>query len=488
MSASKRARTDTDPPEEELGCGSYGRVTACTFHGERCAMKQYMNPTAHAYTITSLLTETWIHLSAAEKPTGGVLECKAVRVEESATSKKPEIFVVMPLAQRGSLAKFVADNPRFFNSIDNMADLHDQLCQGYVEMRELMGSAVTCGHYDIKPDNILVFETADPGKFTYKFTDFSLATIGGHELDSKFSPYTLSYRSPEILAEEPYDGHSADMWAMGMTLLYAACGGPLVTRYTNVSVQFKVAALLSDSDYWPESVKFIPSRGLVPSGYLWEAPWYTLTLLERAWFLMGKPQEDMPAWFARKDSNGHFYRMLNMDPSKRRDHVRLLRDDPPVGFVPATWDPPTCGFPQFASKLVFWGLYDYRANKYAATWFLFLELVREFLGMDERPDIHEASGCLLLAALRLGDFSLFQDFGMQVKPKLLEFGLLGPCTTYKTIENIIRYQSRVHLNSPLMKMFGAVRQYKISSWLAATKKVVDVSTWFTLFDDVLKNE
>lgn len=485
MSASKRARTVTEP-EVELGCGSYGRVSTHSFHGERCAIKRYTDPTQYASTLTSVLTETWIQLSAADKPSH-VMECKAIRVAESADSK-PEISMIMPLAQQGSLTKFVRENPVFFNSVNNMADLHDQLCQGYIELRELMGSAVTCGHFDIKPDNILVFETEDPSKFTFKFTDFSLATIGGHELDSTFSPYTLSYRSPEILAEEPYDGHSADMWAMGMTLLYAACGAPLVTRYTNASVQFKIAALLSGSDYWPESSKFVAPRRMLPAGYSWATPWHSLTLLERAWFLVGKPIDEMPSWFRRKDSNGHFDRMLNMDPKIRREHVRLPRDDPPVGFIPSTWNVPACGLPRYARELMHWGIYEYRGNRYAATWFLFLELVHELLGVDERPDIHEASGCILLAALRMGDHALFQDFGKHVRPRLLESGLLGPCISSKTIENIVRYQARVHLDSPLMKKFGAVRQYKISSWRSAASRVAEVSTSFTLFDDVVRNE
>jgi len=75
-------------------------------------------------------------------------------------------------------------------------------------------------HCDIKPQNVLCFETEDDSTtYNYKLSDFGLAQSNTCLRDNDMYPiYTIWYRAPEILAmESPYT-EKADVWALGCTL------------------------------------------------------------------------------------------------------------------------------------------------------------------------------------------------------------------------------------------------------------------------------
>jgi serine/threonine protein kinase len=286
------------------------------------------------------------------------------------------------------------------------------------------------------------------------------------------------------LCEEAYDGLASDIWAIGMTLLYAACGRSMFRVYTNASVQMRIAALLAGAPDWPTYKNFIGVQNCMPVGYSGSVPWSKLQILERAWLLTGRSYDDMPKWFSSEADNTHFHRMLHMDPSKRRCHIALELDDDSVNVE--SFEIRT---PMLASvrNLMYLGLYDYRANKYAATWLLFAELATEVVHED--TDINLIAACVLLAALRTSDLSIVQDYGHHVKPKLLELGHVGTTTcSFEIVRNMISLQSKYPLNGPMMKKYGLIRSFRVKIWRDTIRRLFDVSRAFTLFEDVSPHE
>lgn len=92
------------------------------------------------------------------------------------------------------------DRIRFYDRI------FDQLLTGLATIH-----AAGLIHRDIKPGNILMNSLSQ-----CVIADFGLAYQ--HDLCFDYNVYTLWYRPPEIISKIPYD-ESADVWAMGVTLL-----------------------------------------------------------------------------------------------------------------------------------------------------------------------------------------------------------------------------------------------------------------------------
>lgn len=72
-------------------------------------------------------------------------------------------------------------------------------------------------HHDIKPANILFDPFGRP-----KFADFGIA-IKANE-SSKNYQCSIAYACPEIILKKPFDPKSADIWALGVTIIYMATG------------------------------------------------------------------------------------------------------------------------------------------------------------------------------------------------------------------------------------------------------------------------
>ena len=81
-------------------------------------------------------------------------------------------------------------------------------------------------HRDIKPENLLLIKNPKSGTFSVKIADF------GHCTKFLASDDTLTdrkgseiYEAPEILAQQPYAGKPADVFALGISLFNMLVGG-----------------------------------------------------------------------------------------------------------------------------------------------------------------------------------------------------------------------------------------------------------------------
>jgi len=133
---------------------------------------------------------------------------------------------------------------RFYLAIEFMpgGDLFDALVSaryyGESEAAQMMCSLASALEYlhdlnvvhrDVKPENLLVYETGD-GRKKLKLTDFGLAT---EAKDSLFTVCgTPTYVAPEILAETGY-GLKVDIWAAGVIMYIMLCGFPPFVSMSN---------------------------------------------------------------------------------------------------------------------------------------------------------------------------------------------------------------------------------------------------------------
>ncbi|CAM9660935.1 unnamed protein product [Chrysoparadoxa australica] len=80
-------------------------------------------------------------------------------------------------------------------------------------------------HADIKPDNILLVESAEEGRVRVKLCDFGNA-VHISEVSLYYEDFeiqTVAYRAPEVLLGCPFD-HAIDMWSAGVVILELVLG------------------------------------------------------------------------------------------------------------------------------------------------------------------------------------------------------------------------------------------------------------------------
>eukprot|EP00347_Sterkiella_histriomuscorum_P014534 403360509 len=103
--------------------------------------------------------------------------------------------------------------------------LNENLARDY--FRQIMNAVDHChqmgiSHRDLKPENILIDENN-----TLKISDFGLSSFNPRTTFPNFSNTTcgtLSYISPEILKNEPYDAKMTDIWSCGVILYFMLVG------------------------------------------------------------------------------------------------------------------------------------------------------------------------------------------------------------------------------------------------------------------------
>ncbi|CDW85253.1 cbl-interacting serine threonine-protein kinase 9 [Stylonychia lemnae] len=127
-----------------------------------------------------------------------------------------KIFIVLELINGGDL----------FDKIkEQTTGLSEQQTREY--FKQILSAVEYCHkmsvfHRDLKPENILVDDNNQ-----LKISDFGLSSFNPKTTYPNLSNTTcgtLSYISPEILKNEPYDAKFTDIWSLGVILYYMLVG------------------------------------------------------------------------------------------------------------------------------------------------------------------------------------------------------------------------------------------------------------------------
>ncbi len=111
-------------------------------------------------------------------------------------------------------------------------------------------------HLDIKPDNILIFNDN-----IAKLADFGTSIPYARRGTNDPFVGTLWWRAPELLLDDYNYDESADVWALGVTLLGAVVGHYIFTQYSKLDNLYEIFKLLgtpTDSE-WPGVSKLLES-------------------------------------------------------------------------------------------------------------------------------------------------------------------------------------------------------------------------------------
>ena len=98
-------------------------------------------------------------------------------------------------------------------------------------------------HGDIKLENILM-----DGDFNPKFSDFDHATDNALNINNYFG--TIPYAAPEVIENIPYNGFQADIFSLGMTLIWLTFGIPGFTKATKKCKFYKNIILGKKEEYF----------------------------------------------------------------------------------------------------------------------------------------------------------------------------------------------------------------------------------------------
>lgn len=122
-------------------------------------------------------------------------------------------YLVLEHIPDGELFEHISANGR----LDEEAAVHHfrQILSGMTYVHSL-----NICHRDLKPENILIDEHGD-----IRIADFGMAALRQtptHMLKTACgSPH---YAAPEVIRGNPYEGHKADTWSMGVILYAMLCG------------------------------------------------------------------------------------------------------------------------------------------------------------------------------------------------------------------------------------------------------------------------
>ncbi|CAM6097715.1 unnamed protein product [Calypogeia fissa] len=192
-----------------LGCGSEGKVYKVRHMktGKIYALKIIQEKHEPAL-MRQIIKEMEILLGANSKY---VVQCVGVYEQGG------EISFVLEYMDGGTLADVLQKQKKI--SEQYLAEMTKQVLTGlvYLHKRKIV-------HRDIKPSNLLLNH-----KREVKIADFGVSTVLAHTMAQCNSFVgTCAYMSPERFNPDGnggnYDGYSADIWSLGLTLLECAIG------------------------------------------------------------------------------------------------------------------------------------------------------------------------------------------------------------------------------------------------------------------------
>lgn len=183
------------------------KATVCLaeWEGQQVVAKRYGNEHAQKFA-HELRVRMLIKTSPAM--------CPLISVDPSAR------ILVMPYRPLGSLHTFLTDLDREPTAA-LLRNLFAACVEAVAEMHSVCGPSF--GHFDIKPDNLLV-ASQNKDTFTVEVTDFGHAACFQHRVEGPWRG-TKGYEAREQgYKDVPLDGEKCDVFALGKTALWILSG------------------------------------------------------------------------------------------------------------------------------------------------------------------------------------------------------------------------------------------------------------------------
>ena len=216
-----KATLDNFSVIKTLGSGISAKVKLARRHedNKEVALKIFKldNPINDAQALKTLKQEVEIY-SKLKHP----FMVELIDFKENATytkldgTSKQVAYMVLEFCDNGELFDYVA--------LKAFSEPH---CRFYFrQMLQVLHSVHSKGfaHRDLKPENIMIDKN-----FNVKLADFGFAApLEGRKKTGFLHTHlgTQNYMAPEILLNEPYQGHTVDLFALGIILFILYSGHP----------------------------------------------------------------------------------------------------------------------------------------------------------------------------------------------------------------------------------------------------------------------
>jgi len=206
--------------KRQIGQGSYGTVYQVSrkTNGAEFALKDF-HTTDDEGLEADQLKEILAYSQLSHPNIACLCDIKTVVMANKARSK--ELHLVFPLAKHGSLAAFLQNNGSTQFLLDNIPTILCQMAAGVAEMH-----AKRFLHCDLKPANMLLFDSKNTTDVLVQIADLGMATYEPelsykaliHPGYQRTALYTYWYRPPELWIRYQV-GFASDVWALGICML-----------------------------------------------------------------------------------------------------------------------------------------------------------------------------------------------------------------------------------------------------------------------------
>lgn len=174
--------------------------------------------------------------------------------EKSENRKVTVAYMVLEFVEGGELFDFVS-----------LGAFSEKICRFYFkQMLQVIHHAHKNGvaHRDLKPENIMLDK-----EFNVKIADFGFAAPtqgrdGSGFLNTRLG--TVAYMSPELISAEPYQGHIADIFALGIILFIMYSGHPPFNSASPADTHYKLLVTNRADLFWKSHEKSHAAAGKVP--------------------------------------------------------------------------------------------------------------------------------------------------------------------------------------------------------------------------------
>eukprot|EP01016_Furgasonia_blochmanni_P037092 TRINITY_DN4327_c0_g1_i11.p1 TRINITY_DN4327_c0_g1~~TRINITY_DN4327_c0_g1_i11.p1 ORF type:complete len:587 (-),score=117.16 TRINITY_DN4327_c0_g1_i11:267-2027(-) len=255
----------------------------------------------------SLRVRMGLNTRTKEKVAMKIIEKEKIKREDLLDNLKKEVAIMMMinhphivrlievLASKTKIYLVLEyiDGGELWDKIREQGKITEDVMRRY--FRQIIRAIEYCkcrniAHRDLKPENILIEKNG-----TVKVSDFGLSSLYRDPNNMTQLMHTtcgtINYLSPEVIQNAGYDGHIADVWALGV-ILFFCCAGYLPFEDDNIAKLLEkiVAAQIEYPKNFSKSLKDLISNILNPN----PKKRYTLeSIKSHPWFLEKITEEEL---------------------------------------------------------------------------------------------------------------------------------------------------------------------------------------------------